>query len=222
MVKNKGNNIKIGLVDNYRLIRMAMSYMINHFNDIYICLEVDNNIELLRELDEGNIPDVILINLNTPEMYGYETVKLLKSNFPDIPIIIVCNNDSELIIIQLLLLGVQAFLRKNAHPDELKSAIESVLKTGYYYSNSTTRKLINLIYNKNKTTLDTQRYILNEKEVVFLKLAGTEFTYKEIANEMKLSPRTIDKLRDNLFVRFSIKNRVGLVLLALKAGLLNF
>lgn len=222
-VKNNSSNaIKIGLVDDNTLIRMAMCAMLDSFENCKTCLQASNCFELISELTKGSIPDIILVDLNLPEMDGYETAKWLKSNIPEIPIIIISNNDSEFIVMHFLRLGVKAFLKKNIYPSELRSAILAVKENGYYYPSHITTKLVKIIDSNIKELHSSQKYFLNEKEIKFLRLASTEFTYKEIARYMNLSPKTIDKLRDNLFDRFAIKSRVGLVMYALKSGAINF
>ncbi len=210
--KSSPKEIKIGIVDDHNLMRMAMSAMLDTFDNCKTSLQVSSCLELVSELNKGNIPDIILVDLNLPEMDGYETAKWLKLNIPKIPIIIISNNDSEFIVMHFLRLGVKAFLKINIYPPELQCAILAVLEKGYYYPNNITSKLVRIIESNIKELHCPQRHFLNEKEIKFLRLASTESTYKEIAKDMNLSPKTIDKLRDNLFERFATKNRVGLVI----------
>jgi DNA-binding NarL/FixJ family response regulator len=100
----------------------------------------------------------------------------------------------------------------------LKKAIESVATLGYYYSHDTTGKIINLFQKTNGKSMKFVHTILNENEILFMKLSCTEKTYKEIALEMGQNPRSIDNLRDNLFTKLNVKSRVGLAIFAVKNG----
>ena len=102
----------------------------------------------------------------------------------------------------------------------MKIALDSVLHKGFYYSEMVTGKLIHTINTLNETDQKIRHLLaLNERELEFLKLVCTESTYKEIAEQMYLSPRTIDGYRDTLFEKLSVKTRVGLVLYAIRNGI---
>jgi two-component system, NarL family, invasion response regulator UvrY len=109
--------------------------------------------------------------------------------------------DSELSLIRLLQAGVKGFLKKDIHPEELKFAIQSVVQSGYYYSNHTTGRLVNLFRNGPDGSNALQKATLSPQELEFLKLACSDLTYKEVVQQMGLNPRSVDTLRDQLFVK---------------------
>jgi two-component system, NarL family, invasion response regulator UvrY len=125
-------------------------------------------------------------------------------------------------LIRLLQAGVKGFLKKDIHPSELKFAIHSVMKAGYYYSNHTTDKLVNLFRSGNEKKNLLQNIMLSEQEIQFLKLACSDLTYKEIAQKMNLNPRAVDNLRDQLFTKLDVKSRVGLAMVTIKNGMVPF
>jgi len=122
----------------------------------------------------------------------------------------------------LLQAGVRGFLRKDIHPEELRFALHSVMRMGFYYSNNTSDKLAGLFRKQQDNTILLEKTLLTDQEVQFLRLACTDLTYKEIAQEMKLNPRSVDGMRDNLFEKLSVKSRVGLALYAIRHGLITF
>jgi DNA-binding NarL/FixJ family response regulator len=130
--------------------------------------------------------------------------------------------DSELSLIRLLKAGVKGFLKKDIHPDELKFAIHSVVQSGYYYSNHTTGKLVNLFRNNPDGNIRLQKAMLSDQELQFLKLACSDLTYKEVAQKMGLNPRSVDSLRDQLFTKLDVKSRVGLAMMAIRHGIASF
>jgi DNA-binding NarL/FixJ family response regulator len=116
--------------------------------------------------------------------------------------------------------GARGYILKDCDPTELKAAIEAVISKGYYYSDLVSGKLIHAINKMDDEGSDINTVIhLNDRETDFLKYACTEMTYKEIADKMFLSPRTIDGYRDALFEKLNVKTRVGLVIYAIKNGI---
>ncbi|RYF89427.1 MAG: response regulator transcription factor, partial [Chitinophagaceae bacterium] len=153
-----------------------------------------------------------------PKMDGYSSAQWIKQTYPLIKIMALSMYDNENAVIRMFKAGARGYILKDCEPPELKAALLSVMEKGYYYSELVTGKLIHSI-NKLEEDADMRNMVqLNEKELQFLKLACTELTYKEIAEQMFLSPRTIDGYRDALFDKLQIKTRVGLVMYAIKNG----
>jgi DNA-binding NarL/FixJ family response regulator len=96
-----------------------------------------------------------------------------------------------------------------------------VVQSGFYYSNHTTGKLVNLFRQPDGNQV-IQRAMLAQQEISFIKFACTELTYKEIAQKMGLNPRSIDTLRDQLFIKLDVKSRIGLAMLAIRHGIVTF
>lgn len=129
--------------------------------------------------------------------------------------------DSELTLVRLLQAGAKGFLKKDVHPSELKFALNAVMEAGYYYSTQTTGRLANLFRMDKKDMTALKQNMLTEQELEFLKLACSDMTYKEIAMQMHLTPRTIDVLRDGSFTKLDVKSRVGLTMVALRNGVVS-
>jgi two-component system invasion response regulator UvrY len=216
------SDIKVALVDDHILLRSALASLINRFDECTVVIEVSNGNELVEKLQPGLTPDVILLDLNMPKMDGMETAQWLQQNRPEIHILMLTMYDSEIALIRLLQAGVKGFLKKDIHPDELRFAIQSVMQSGFYYSHNATGKLVNLFRKQSENSIAFGKNQLSKSDIDFLKLASTELTYKEIAQQMKLNPRAVDNLRDSLFQRLAVKSRVGLVMYGIKHGLVTF
>jgi len=117
---------------------------------------------------------------------------------------------------------VKGFLKKDIHPAELNFAINSVVQSGFYYSQQVSGKMANLFRAKNGNTMALESALLSAQELAFLKLASSDLTYKEIALQMKLNPRAVDSLRDHLFEKLDVKSRVGLAMYAIRQGIVAF
>jgi DNA-binding NarL/FixJ family response regulator len=207
----------IVLVDDHSLFRKGMFELVNKFENYSVIGEAGNGKELIRLLAETQSkPDVILLDVAMPEMNGFETATWLKSNYPTIKILILSMFDQEETIIKMLKLGVNGFILKDAEPEELKDALDQILSKGFYYSDIVCGTMAASI--KSETKKNTA-LSLNEREIRFLELASSELTYKEIADIMCLSYRTIDGYRDSLFVKLNVKSRVGLALYAIRNGI---
>lgn len=210
---------KILLVDDHQLLREALSNLINSFDNFTVIGAVGNGREMQNFLAGPQKPDIILLDLNMPLMDGFESAKWMSTQFPDIKVMILTMYDSETALIRLLRAGVNGFLKKDVHPNELKSALNSIAENRYYYSHDTTGKLAGFFHRNTDHQSLMDKVLLTDKELEFLKLASTEMTYKEIAGEMKISPRAIDNFRDTLFEKLDVKSRVGLAIYAVKNGI---
>lgn len=213
--------IKIALADDHILLRKGLAGLVRNFG-YTVLLECDNGKELIAKLDKDNQPDIVLMDINMPAMDGYETTLYLRKNFPLINVLALSMYDDETAILRMIKNGAKGYVLKDADPRELKQAIDAVVSKGFYYSEMVTGKLVHSIHQLDESESNMHRSLnLTEKEIEFLKLAGSEMTYKEIAGQMHLSPRTIDGYRDSLFEKLNVKSRVGLVLFAIKNGIIQ-
>ncbi len=216
----KNEIIRVAMADDHILLRNALASLINNSGKCKVIIECSNGKELIDYLKSNQNIDVIILDLNMPVLDGYDTSVALQKLFPEIKILMLTMYDSELALIRLLKAGVKGFMKKDIHPKELLYAIESVHENGYYYSPQTSSKLAGL-FRDDENSYPLDKIMLTENEIYFLKLVCSERTYKEIASELKLNPRSIDSMRDNLFTRLDIKSRVGLAMYAIKHGIVS-
>lgn len=215
------NVIQVALADDHILLRNALASLIDRFEDCKVVIQASGGKELAVKISKGDLPDVVLLDLNMPDMNGFETATWLRDHYPAIHVLMLTMYDSELTLIRLLQAGVKGFLKKDIHPNELHYAIRSVIENGYYYSHNATGKLLNLFRSNTDSGSILRKKMLTEIEIRFLQLSCGELTYKEIAKEMTLNPRGVDNLRDNLFTKLEVKSRVGLAMYAIRHGLVN-
>src|SRR5688572_33504088 len=120
--------IKVALADDHVLLRSALAALINTFDDCQVIIEAPTGTDLLQKINAGLRPDIILLDLNMPSMDGFETSKLIQTNYPDIHVLMLTMYDTELTMIRLLQSGVKGFLKKDISPSELKYALKTVLQ----------------------------------------------------------------------------------------------
>jgi DNA-binding NarL/FixJ family response regulator len=210
------------LVDDHILLRNGLANLIRSFNRYDVLFEACGGKDLIRQLKNYRRPDIILLDINMPDMDGYETAWWLTRHYPDMKVLALSMYDSDSAIIRMLKNGAKGYITKDTHPAELRLALDSVIEKGFYYSEMVTGKLIHTIGHIDETDHRARTlHSLNERELEFMKLVCTEWTYKEIADRMYLSPRTIDGYRDALFEKLNVKTRVGLAMYAVRNGIVN-
>ncbi len=213
----------IVIVDDHSLFAGSLESLINNFSDFKVQYVVHNGQELVDRLTNGdNFPDVILLDINMPVMNGAQTMYWLKKNLPKLDVLALSMEDNEETIIKMLSYGAKGYLLKDIHPEELKNALNEVINKGFYYTDKVNSSLIKSLHSTKEQIEDDFEFIqLNDREKTFLEYACTEKTYKEIADNMFISPKTVDGYRDSLFKKFGVSNRIGLVLYALKHELVK-
>lgn len=212
----------IVLTDDHVLLRNGLASLVKSLGHT-VLFEADNGRDFISKFDPSITPDIILMDINMPEMDGFETTLWLKQNHPKIKVVALSMYDNESSIIRMMKSGAKGYILKDSDPAELKEAIESLLSRGYYYSDLVNSKIMQAFNNFDDANNDIKTLVqISEKETEFLKLICTELTYKEIADKLKISPRTVDNYRDSLFEKLQLKTRVGLAMFAAKNGIVQF
>ena len=211
----------IVLTDDHTLLRNGLASLVQSQGHT-VLFEADNGKDFIAKLNAKQLPDIALLDINMPEMDGYETAQWIKKNHPDIKVLALSMYDNETSIIRMLKCGARGYILKDSEPAELKAAIHALMEKGFYYSDLVSGKLMHAINKMDDGSGDLKSLVpLNDRETDFLKYTCTELTYKEIADKMFVSPRTIDGYRDALFEKLHVKTRVGLVMYAIKNGVVN-
>lgn len=214
------HKLRIALVDDHILLRNGLATMLRE-SGYDVLFEADNGKQFIDMAGRLGQPDLVLLDINMPQMDGFATAAWIKANAPDIKVLALSMYDEEDAIIRMLKNGARGYILKDSHPSELKAAIAAVAEKGFYYSEMVTGRLMRSILDSSADEEKATELKLTERELEFLKLAASELTYKEIAEKMHVSPRTIDGYRDDLFEKLNIKSRVGLVMYAIKNGIVT-
>jgi len=207
--------ITIGIVDDHQLFLKSLISLIEKFSDVEIVLEALSGEKLLSKLDTmSSVPDIILLDVNMPIMDGAKTAQAISKKYPNIKLVALSMKDDDTSIINMIKAGCCAYLLKDIHPDELEKALGEIHKHGYYNAD-----VANVNYRRLILKTKEEAVVFSEREMTFLKLSCSDLTYKQIAAEMSLSERTIDGYRESLFEKLKVQSRVGMVLEALRRGL---
>ncbi len=222
--------VKIGIVDDHNLFRKGLMKLItlaDKHNRYCILFEAGNGNDLIEQLNMKSLPDIILMDIDMPDMDGYETVSWLQKYHPGISILVISMFESEKEILRMMKLKVKGYLSKNITVEDMHAALEAISDKGFYYTDHVAEIMAKELQKDEITTGPAQAangasFIqLTENEREFIKLSCTELTYQQIADKMSLSVKTIEGYRESLFHRFSLKNRVSLAMFAVRNGLVK-
>lgn len=208
------STIRVAIADDHKLLRLGLVQLVESLG-FKVVGEADNGFELTEMIKGGMSPDVILMDINMPIMDGISATMWLKDRHPTIKVLGLSMLNDDRTIIKMIRSGAKGYLLKDTEPNELRNAITDVATKGFYFSTLVNGRLINSIANESEDKL-LESYSLSEKELLFLNLICSDKSYREIAEDMCLSVRTIDGYRDNLFQKLNVESRIGLVLYAIK------
>lgn len=206
------NPINIIIVDDHLLFSQALNGLVSNFDEFNVLKVLNNGKEVIDYISNNNQqPEIILMDIQMPIVNGIEATNWLKNNAPDIKVLALSMECDEVTILKMLRAGAKGYLLKDIHPNILHHALKEVYSNGFYYTENVTNTLLNSIQNAAPNNVS-----LKDRELEFLKLTVSERTYKEIAEVMCLSPKTIENYREALFEKLEVKTRIGLVLYAIK------
>jgi len=209
----------IVIVDDHILIAKALEGIIGNFKEFEVIYVCENGKDLIQKLEEGNtIPDIILLDISMPIMDGFETAAWLTKNHPDIKIMALSMQGDDNSVIKMIRSGAKGYLLKNTHPRDLETALTRLNSDGFFYPDWASKIIFS---NLNKETESEITVRISDREKEFLKYTVTELSYKEIADRMCCSPRTVESYRDQLCEKLDLKTRVGLAVFAIKNGFAN-
>lgn len=212
----------IAVVDDHTMFRKGLCTLINMFAGYKVLFDAANGKDFIARLKPPHHPDIVLLDISMPEMDGYDTAAWIRINLPDTTVIALSTMDNDVAIIRMIKHGARGYLLKDAEPEELKQAFHQIKIQGYYYNDYISRKVLGSIAAMVNNEMSEISFVkLTNRETDFLKRVCSEKSYREIAQEMFLSERTIDGYREALFRKLNVSTRIGLVLYAIKHRLVE-
>jgi len=209
------DQIHIAIVDDHTLFRNGVAALMSEFGELKIVFEAENGEQMQQMLIKHPLPQVILMDINMPVMDGYQATKWIKEKYPQIKVLALSMFEDDKAVIRMIKSGASGYVLKESKPRDLLEAIKTINEKGVYINEMVSGKLIRSV-----SEGDATRFSNNELE--FLKLCCSELTYKEIAEKMFVSPRTVDNYREALFLKLNMKTRTGLVLYAIQNEIFKF
>lgn len=214
--------MKVALADDEALFRRGVALMLEDFG-AELQFEADNGTALLAQLRAADVlPDILLLDLNMPNLNGVDTAKVIQQEFPDLKYIVLSSHFSKMYILKMLELGAVAYLPKNATPEEMEHCIKEVVEKGFYYGPEVMEVIRKNMVSKSRPQLKTPFNVsLSTREKEVLQLICKELTTAEIGERLFISPRTVEGHRINLLQKLDCKNTAGLVVIAIQRELVN-
>ncbi len=210
---------RIAIADDHRLVRESIAGTIERLGDYAVTLQSSNGLELLATLQSNDLPDLVILDIDMPGLGGLETLEQIQSDFPTLKCLMLTFDHDEQKIIRAFRHGARGYLLKESSPEDFHHAIQSILQTGYYYNEMIHQAMMREPVAERKP--EGPRLTEREKQFLLLLCDPQEPTYEQIADRMKVHKGTVDGYRAALFDKYSIRSKTGLVLFAIKNGIVK-
>lgn len=208
--------ISVGIAEDHHLVRSGIVELINGFGGIKIKVEGDNGRDFINKLDKDHPLDVVLLDLEMPEMDGYETAEYLQEHFPKTKLLGLSQHDSDRYIAHFIEMGGVGYLLKNVSPEELEDAIRTAHGKGYFINENVSFKMLSGFRKRYryKPGFGNSSFSDVEREVLLQMCKGK--SSQEIAESFSKSVRTIENHRSHMMEKMGVKNSIELVVKALQ------
>jgi len=212
--------IKVAIADDHALFRSGVKTALSIKKDVELIAEADNGMQLISLLKHVE-PDVILLDIQMPIMDGITTLPEIRKLYPHVKVIILSMHNDHSMISRLMEIGANSYLTKNSDPETIYQAIKTCFEQEFFFNDLTNKALLTGLRTKRVEQPMNEDVQLTEKETRILKLMCEEKTTREIADLVDISPRTVEAIRDKLKTKTGAKSMAGLVMYAVKNGIVD-
>jgi DNA-binding NarL/FixJ family response regulator len=221
-IKADVKKVSVLITDDYKMVRDGIKVMLQSVEGktSFIVSEASSGEEAVKKAEKKEF-DIVLMDYQLPGMDGADAVRKMIDQNPSAKIIALSNYDETTYVSRMMQSGARGYILKNIEPQQLYTAIDTVLNGKKYYSNDIAVKLIENSHKTETTDLPFEKYGITKREIQIMKLITLEYTNEEIADELNLSKRTVDSHRQNLLNKLHVKNTVGLIKFAMKHRLVE-
>lgn len=217
---DSGRVIKVAIADDHALFRAGVKTALSVKKDVELIAEADNGMQLLNLLKHIE-PDVILLDIQMPIMDGIQTLPEIRKIRPEAKVIILSMHNDHSMISKLMEIGANSYLTKNSDSETIYEAIKTCFENEFFFNELTNKALLAGLRTKRTDVYGGSEADLSEKELRVLRLMCEEKTTKEIADIVEISPRTVEAIRDKLKTKTGAKSMAGLVMYAVKNGIMD-
>lgn len=207
--------IRIVIADDHPLVRNGLKTVLHTMPGFQVVAEAENGVQLLKIIQEYQ-PDVALVDISMPQLNGLEALQQLSTQYPALKLIVLTMHEEAEYILKSLSSGAQAYLLKNVEPEELQKAILTVAAGKKYYNPA-----VASIVMENLSRPETDEETLTPREMEVLQLICRGMSNHQIAAELFISIRTVEKHRVNVMRKMQAVNTADLVRKALEKGLIT-
>ena len=209
--------IKILIADDHRMFVDGLVSILKAETDIKVIYTCYNGVDIFKVLKKEPV-DVILLDINLPELNGIEFTKKINKEYQDVKILALSMHNEESFVTEILKHGALGYILKNTDRNELVTAIRTVSNGQTYFSKDVTQTIMKSLVKKDKQKQSFNVIIpkISRREKEVLELIVKEFTTQEIANQLFISLKTVESHRSSLLSKLNVRNTAGLVRMALE------
>ena len=207
--------LKILIADDHAIVRKGLKQILSNNADMTVAGEAASGAQAL-EMIRNEDWDVVLLDISMPDGNGLDTLKQVKKEKPDLPILMLSIYPEDQYAIRTIKAGVSGYLTKDSAPEELVEAIRKVARGGKYISASLSEKLAEYLENKSERALHEN---LSDREYQVMVMIAAGKTVSQIAEEMCLSAKTISTNRSRALAKMGMDNNSQFTHYAVKQGL---
>lgn len=211
--------IRLAIADDHRIFREGLKALLGDYAQVQVLVEARSGRQLLELLPQHPV-DVVLMDLNMPELDGLQATALVHEHHPHCKVLALSMYDENKYIVDMMKAGARGYLLKSAEPAEIIAAIAAVHERQFYFNDALPASLVKELLGQSRAELKNP-VALNPRETQVLQLLCQECSNVEIADRLFLSARTVEGYRTRLFEKIGARNVVGLVIYAIKTGIIQ-
>lgn len=212
--------LRIAITDDHTLFRKSLGLLINSFNGMQVVAEASNGIDLLEKLENTPV-DILLLDLQMPEMDGFETSQKIKGLYPNIKILVLTLMNETDTIKRVVKMGVQGYFTKNTPPKELEDAIWKLEDNGFYFEKRLA-SVISEILDNLETDIEKREIQFTERELEIITLTAQGLKAKEIADALFISTKTINTHKQNIQQKYNFDSMMEAILYCIHQEIIDF
>lgn len=206
--------ISLGFADDHAMLRKGLIKLLQLQGNYTVTFEVDNGDGVMDALKKNLIPDILILDVNMGGKDGYQIAKWMNTHYPQVKILVLSMYNDESTILKMIQAGAKGYITKNAEPEKLHEAVQVLWQTGTYIPDHISQKMVTGLQKNilQESPIDE----ISESERKFLRLLCQELSYQQIAEQMYLSPSTMDDYRKKLTKKLGVKGKSGLIVFAMQ------
>jgi two-component system invasion response regulator UvrY len=206
--------ISLGFADDHAMLRKGLIKLLQLQGNYIVSFEADNGDGVMDALKKNLIPDILILDVNMGGKDGYQVAKWMNTHYPQVKILVLSMYNDESTILRMIQAGAKGYITKNAEPEKLHEAVQILWQTGTYIPDHISQKMVTGLQKNilQESPIDE----ISDSERKFLKLLCQELSYQEIAEQMYLSPSTMDDYRKKLTKKLGVKGKSGLIVFAMQ------